>query len=245
MKKEINRGANQRAEVFLEVERPWVYWLLILVAGWFGAFTFVLRGGVFCNAQTANVVLLAIALGSGNWIRALHLLIPIGAYFAGAFVSEYMGKTLKRLHLIRWDTLLIGIEVLVVIALGFLPASVPDSVCQVALNFICSMQFNTFRQVKGIPASTTFVTNHIRAVGSSAAKYLRTRNPDEAEQLKVHGILILFFLVGAVISTVFCHLISYYSIWGAAVILLIIFIRLCYADLSLEKNLFARSPRGH
>ena len=43
---------------YLECEKRWVYWLLIIVAGWYGAYTFSLRGGVFCNAQTANVVLL-------------------------------------------------------------------------------------------------------------------------------------------------------------------------------------------
>ena len=48
---------------YLECEKPWVYWLLIIAAGWFGAYTFLLRGGVFCNAQTANVVLLAMAIG--------------------------------------------------------------------------------------------------------------------------------------------------------------------------------------
>ena len=46
----------------------------------------------------------------------------------------------------------------------------PDQICQVALNFICSMQFNTFRQVQGVPAATTFVTNHIRQVGHFLAR---------------------------------------------------------------------------
>ena len=108
-------------ETYLECEKPYIYWLLIVVAGWFGAYTFILRGGVFCNAQTANVVLFAIALGSGEWKRALYLLLPISAYFFGAFLSEFLGKSVRRLRLLRWDTLLIGIEAAVVFALGFLP----------------------------------------------------------------------------------------------------------------------------
>ena len=62
---------TQARETYLECEKPYIYWLLIVVAGWFGAYTFILRGGVFCNAQTANVVLFALALGSGEWKRAL------------------------------------------------------------------------------------------------------------------------------------------------------------------------------
>lgn len=230
---------------YLECEQRWVYLLLIAAAGWFGAYTFILRGGVFCNAQTANVVLFAVALGQQRWEQAAYLLIPIGAYFLGAFVSEYLGKTVKRFHFLRWDTLLIGFEIVVVIVLGLLPESAPDQICQVALNFICSMQFNTFRQVKGIPAATTFVTNHIRQVGSSAAKFIRHRDAASKEKLLIHGALILCFALGAALGTVGCSLLGYRSIIGSAVILLVIFIRLAHADRSYEKEMLGRVPHGH
>lgn len=232
-------------EEYLECEKPWVYWLLILAAGWFGAYTFILRGGVFCNAQTANVVLFAMALGSGDWMYAIYLLVPIGSYFLGAFVSEYLGKTIKRLHFLRWDTILIGIEVIAVVILGFLPEEAPDQICQIVLNFICSMQFNTFRQVKGVPAATTFVTNHIRQVGSNLAKYIRHRDENFGEKVWLHGRMILYFALGGVISTVCCHFFGCYSIWGSAVILLVIFFKLAHADRSYEKEMLDRVPHGH
>lgn len=245
MKKVGALQKNHAESEYLECEQRWVYWLLITAAGWFGAYTFILRGGVFCNAQTANVVLFAIALGQQRWLDAAYLLIPIGAYFLGAFVSELLGKTVKRFHLLRWDTLLIGIEILVVLALGFLPASAPDQICQVALNFICSMQFNTFRQVKGIPASTTFVTNHIRQVGSNFAKFLRHRDSASKEKVLTHGSLILFFALGAAVGTVCARFLGYYSIWGSGIILLVVFIRLAIADRSYEKEMLSRVPHGH
>lgn len=230
---------------YLECEKPWVYWLLIMAAGWFGGYTFIQRGGVFCNAQTANIVLFGIALGQRNWQHAAFLLIPITAYFAGAFVSELLGKTVKRFRFLRWDTILIGIEILVVLVLGLLPASCPDQICQIALNIICSMQFNTFRQVEGIPAATTFVTNHIREVGSNLAKYLRHRDEKSGRKMRVHGLLILFFSLGAVLSAICCGFLHYRAIWGSGVILLIIFIRLAYADRSYERTQLDQVPHGH
>ncbi len=237
--------STQHDNEYLECEQRWVYWLLITAAGWFGAYTFTMRGGVFCNAQTANVVLFAIALGQQRWLDAAHLLIPIGAYFLGAFVSELLGKSVKRMHFLRWDTLLIGFEILAVIGLGFLPADAPDQICQVTLNFICSMQFNTFRQVKGIPAATTFVTNHIRQVGSNFAKFLRHHDENSKEKVIVHGSLILFFALGAVLGTVGSTLFGFRSIWGSGVILLLVFVRLAHADRSYEKELLSRVPHGH
>ena len=53
--------------VYLTCERYYIYELLIMVAGMLGAYTLNLRGGVFCNAQTANVALMAVELGSGNF----------------------------------------------------------------------------------------------------------------------------------------------------------------------------------
>lgn len=230
---------------YLECEKPWVYWLLIMAAGWFGGYTFIQRGGVFCNAQTANIVLFGIALGQRNWQHAAFLLIPITAYFAGAFFSELLGKTVKRFRFLRWDTMLIGIEVLVVFVLGLLPARVPDQICQIALNFICSMQFNTFRQVEGIPAATTFVTNHIREVGSNLAKYLRHRDEKSGRKVRVHGLLIVFFALGAVLSAICCGFMHYRAIWGSGVILLIIFFRLAHADRSYERAQLDQVPHGH
>lgn len=230
---------------YLECEKPWVYWLLIMTAGWFGGYTFIMRGGVFCNAQTANIVLFGMALGQREWSKAAYLLIPITAYFAGAFVSEYLGKTVKRFHFLRWDTLLIGIEIAAVILLGLLPAAVPDQIPQIVLNFICSMQFNTFRQVEGIPAATTFVTNHIREVGSNFAKYVRHHDETSRSRVRIHGLLILFFCLGAVLSAVCCEFFAYKAIWGSAVILFVIFIRLAHADRSYEKAQLDQVPHGH
>ncbi|MBQ9643729.1 MAG: DUF1275 domain-containing protein [Lachnospiraceae bacterium] len=235
----------EKNEEFLECEKVWVYHLLIMAAGWFGAYTFLLRGGVFCNAQTANVVLFAMAIGNGEWSKAAFLLLPIGAYFAGAFISEYLGKSVKRLHFLRFDTMLVGFEALVVILLGFLPASVPDQICQVVLNFICSMQFNTFRQVQGVPVATTFVTNHIRQVGHFLAKYVRHHNAENRGRIAVHGQLILYFIAGAVISTVCCRLFALRSIWGSAVLLMIVFIGLVRADRGNERGLMEKVPHGH
>ena len=156
--------------------------LMIAVGGFFGAYTFNLKGRVFCNAQTANFVMLAVQLGELNLSRALYYLIPISAYLAGAFISHFFPNPVKRSLMIRWDTLLIGVEILVVIFLGFIPDSFPVQISQVAINFIASMQFNTFRQAQGTPMATTFATNHIRQIGIGLAKEIRHWN--KLEEMK-------------------------------------------------------------
>ena len=113
---------------YLTCERNWVYFTLIAVAGFWGAYTYLLRGNVFCNAQTGNVVLMGLALGSAEWAKAGYYLVPISAYILGAFVSELM-----------------LIEMIAVLGLGFLPETAPVQICQVVINFVASMQYKLAR----------------------------------------------------------------------------------------------------
>lgn len=160
-------------EYYLECEKKWVFLTLMGVAGFYGAFTYSIRGGVFCNAQTANFVLFAMALGNMDWRGALYYVIPMSAYLLGAIVSEAVPRPVKRTGILRWDTLLILIEMLAVIMLGLLPEEAPYQISQVTINFICSMQYNTFRQAQGVPMATTFCTNHLRQTGIAIVKSIR------------------------------------------------------------------------
>ena len=105
---------------FLTCERTWVYFSLIFSAGFWGAYTYLLRGHIFCNAQTGNVVLMGLALGSCRWGEALYYLVPISAYILGAFVSELAPNPIKHHWGVRWDTLLLGLEMAAVFLLGLM-----------------------------------------------------------------------------------------------------------------------------
>lgn len=233
---------------YLTCERNWVYFTLIWVAGFWGAFTYLLRGNVFCNAQTGNVVLMGMALGSAQWSTALYYLVPISAYVLGAFVSELLPNPIKHHFNVRWDTVLMLIELLAVLVLGFVPESAPVQISQVIINFIASMQYNTFRQAEGIPVATTFATNHIRQIGVGLAKELRhLHNRDKSHRRKLvrHLGMLFFFIVGAVVGTVVCHLFLGRGIWLTMLPLGVIFVTLLHADRTTEKDLVEQKPAGH
>ncbi len=230
---------------YLVCEQKAVYALLMASAGMMGAYTYVLRGGVFCNAQTANVVVMAVSFGKGNWLGGLYYLIPISAYLLGAFVSEILPSPLKKLGFLRWDTCLIVLEAAVIFLLGFIPLSVPHQVVQVIVNFIASMQYNTFRQAEGIPMATTFCTNHIRQVGVALAKALRKKESTALKRGLIHGVMLLCFFSGAALLTFFCGILAEKAIWLALVPLTVVLVKLIHADLSTERDILDRKPSGH
>lgn len=216
---------------YLESQRWWIFTTLMFVGGFFGAFTYTIRGGVFCNAQTANFVLFAMAVGAAHWGHALYYIIPISAYFLGAFLSEMALSSVRWKCPIRWETFLIIIEMLLVAALGFVPENAPFQISQVTINFICSMQYNTFRITKGIPMATTFCTNHLRQTGIACCQALRTKDSQYVKRSLCHLGMIGMFVLGAVISTVLCHNIQGRSIWFALIPLAVVLVDLLHADL--------------
>ena len=131
---------NKTQALYLTCEKYYIFELLIFAGGMMGAYTYNLRGGVFCNAQTANVVLMALAFGHGQWQKGLYYLIPITAYFAGAAVSEALPSGIRHRNFLRWDTCLIAFEILILFLLGFVPLTWPAQIVQVTINFLCSMQ---------------------------------------------------------------------------------------------------------
>lgn len=230
----------------LECERWWIFALMMCIGGFYGGYTYSCRGGVFCNAQTANFVLLGLSLGNANWKKALYYLIPMVSYFSGTIISEILPKKVNKHSPLRWDTAFIGFEMLFVLILGFIPESAPVQICHIMVNFMCSMQYNTFRSAEMIPTSTTFCTAHVRSAGVFFVKWCRHR--DEKNFLKrscFHLGMIFVFILGVFMATVLSKYFGTRAIWFAEILLAITFIDLLHADLTKEKNMSDIVPHGH
>ncbi len=230
---------------FLACESRGVFELLIVTAGMMGAYTYNLRGGVFCNAQTANFLMMAAAFGKGNWFHGVYYFIPALAYVLGSFLSELLPKPVRNLGIVRWDTFLVGFEMMVLFIMGLIPLTAPPQIVQVSINFIASMQYNTFRQANKVPMATTFCTNHVRQFGISLANALRKRDPERLRKGLLHLCMILGFAGGAFIQTIACGRLGAKAIWIALIPMGINFVFLLYADIFVEHDKLDRKPSGH
>lgn len=242
--KELHQELHK--EFYLTCEKYYIFELLTIAAGMMGLYTYILRGEVFCNAQTGNVVKMSLAFGKGNFREGFYYLIPFMAYIAGTVVSEILPEKVRRAHFIRWDTLLVGIEIFALFMIGFIPLSWPHQIVQVAINFLCSMQFNTFRQAEGIPMATTFVTNHVRQIGINIAKRIRHRDEEEAKRkMSRHGNIIIAFFIGGVIMTAASPYLRERTVWLAVIPLSVCFFVLLRSDLIYERAMLDLKPHGH
>ena len=141
--------------------------LLTIVGGYFDAYTYIARGGVFANAQTGNIVLFGIRLAEGQFDKALSYFIPILAFVLGIFTAELIHKTETKTPL-HWRQIIIALEILTVIVTAFLPASSEglysyNMAANVIISYVCSLQVQTFRKIHGITCATTMCTGNLRS----------------------------------------------------------------------------------
>lgn len=233
-------------ERLLICERWYFYTLLIFIGGTFGAYTFCLKGGVFCNAQTANMVLFAIALGEGAWKRALSLAFSIMGYLVGTIVSEssYRCGIIHTRHF-RYETLHLAMEAIALICLGLLPHSTPVTVYQITINIIAAMQFTLFRQGEHLPMATTFCTAHLRQVGINFVKTIHHDEGNPGRKLKLHLAMLIAFILGATIGTLLSFSLGERMIYIIAFFVSLAFLISLLADLTVDKDMINTPASGH
>ena len=172
--------------------------LLMLSGVFMGAYSYFLKGGVFANAETANLLLLALHLAEMDWDAVLMTLVPILTFFLGSFVSEFFRSKISR----SWPKLLLLFEVLLISLLSFLPESTPFPIFHSSIALISSMQYNTFQKARGVQLSTLFCTAHLRGGASS---FFHAYIEKDARSLKrglYHIGMIFTFVLGAFLCAV-------------------------------------------
>ena len=223
-------------------EHNFIFALMMASAGMMGAYTFIVRGNVFCNAQTANVVLMSIAIGQGRWMDGLYFLIPMSAYLLGALISELLTINLKSTSHFKWATYFVAFEMIVLLGIGFIPeAENTMHLVQVLINFLASMQFTTFKRAEGIPMATTFCTNHIRQIGISIANACKEKKFAPLKRGITHLTMIAFFFAGGVFLSLLTRVNREMSIFLCLVPLTIVLIMLIYGDVLNNRALKAKT----
>lgn len=206
---------------------------LTLAGGFQDAYSYNCRGEVFANAQTGNIVLLGQNLAQRNFRAALRYLLPLAAFIAGVYVTEWVHYLWKEYRNIHWRQIILLAETVLLIIVGCLPHSM-DVPANVILSFACAMQVNGFRKFKGMPSATTMCIGNMRNATALLCKYHITKDKILRKKSMHYYVVIFIFAVGAAIGAVMSIHIGLRAIWIAAVLLLIGFV-LMFIKEDMEK----------
>ena len=194
--------------------------LLCLAGGFMDAYTYVTRGGVFANAQTANLILMSVGLATGGGLNALRYLVPIVLFFCGVFLSElfiHIGK--KKSSDFRAHGLVLIGEIVVLAVVGVLPAGTPDMLVNAVVSFVAALQFDNFRKLEGNAFATAFCTGNLRAATQNLF-YATVEKKKGALQVSGKYFACILAFVAGVLAGYFASLaMGSFSIFLAAIIL--------------------------
>lgn len=170
--------------------------LLAAVGGFLDAYTYLSRGKVFANAQTGNLVLLGIRAFEGDWQTALHYVVPVCAFVLGVVLAESIRFRRDRFMTLHWRQLVLGVEIIVLVAAAFVPEQFNDMV-NAAVSFVCAMQVNSFRTFEDNPYATTMCTGNLRSGTVQLWRYFKHREKENLRSGLGYFAVILCFVSGA------------------------------------------------
>lgn len=197
--------------------------ILAIIGGFLDAYTFISRGGVFANAETGNMVLLALGITNGNYKNALMAAIQILFFVMGVLVTEGIRDFSSRRYngYDKAEKLILIIEAIVLFIIGFVPKSVPDIFVTSTIAFVSSVQISSFRRLVDSPYSTTMCTGNLRTASQSAYLALVKKDTEASTRTIRYSLIILAFLIGAAIGGGLTFFIGVKSIWLCSLLLVL------------------------
>ena len=185
-------------------------------------YTYLYRGKVFANAQTGNIVLMAVHAFAGEWGRVLHYLVPLCFFALGVFAAELMHQKLQNLQRLHWRQLVVLCEIVMLFVVGFFPQEW-NLMANALVSFACAMQVQTFRKVNGYAFASTMCIGNMRSGMDSLCAWL-VGGSTKAFGKALHYFAIIFlFALGAGLGSLALAPMGSRAIWLSCLLLFISF----------------------
>ena len=192
--------------------------ILAMSGGFQDAYTYNVRKEVFSNAQTGNIVLMSQHIMMGELMKGLSYLFPVVAFALGVLVAERIGHRYKGAKRIHWRQIIVAIEIVVLLAVGFIPERY-DMLATMLVSFSCSMQVQAFRKVNGYGYASTMCIGNLRSGTESLSIYLREKQHGALKKAAHYYGIIFIFAIGAGIGGICSLHIGIRAIWISSILL--------------------------
>ena len=197
--------------------------VISLSGGFQDAYTYNLRGKVFANAQTGNVVLMSQRFMEGHFQKGLHYLIPILSFAMGILLAEQISHHFRNYQRLHWRQIILLLEIIVLTIVAFIPGT-QNVLANVLVSLACAMQVQSFRKVNGYPYASTMCIGNLRSGTESFSVYLRTKKEGALKKALHYYGIIFIFAIGAGVGGILSELLGYKSILISSGILIVAFV---------------------
>lgn len=205
--------------------------ILALMGGFLDAYTYILKNGVFANAQTGNLVLLSISVFTGKVGSVPKYLLPIVFFSLGIVLSERIKSTAcikSELNKIRFALVF---KAVLLIMIGLTSPVTADLFTTCSVSFLAAIQVGIFNKLKGSAVATTMITGNLKSAMQSLHLFVH-KNDHAAGKMCVRYLsVIVFFGAGASAGAFLTRVFRDNSIYFC-----LIFLFAAYAILTIDEK---------
>lgn len=185
---------------------------LTVVGGFLDAYTYLMRGGVFANGQTGNLVLLGIRLAERDFHQASYYVFPILAFLLGVFLTESIQRHINDDRFIKWRHIILALEILLLTICFFLPTDRTDRMVNITISFVCALQTQAFRSLRGLSYISVMCTGNLRSGVQELCNYRMFRERQHLVNSCYYFIIVLSFVAGAAAGTLLAKSFGHFSL---------------------------------
>ena len=214
---QLDRPHGQMSDSFLMSA------FIILSGGLQDAYTYCCRDKVFANAQTGNIVLCSAYLFDGQWRHSARYLVPVLSFLLGIFAAECIHRHFKYTEKVHWRQMIVLAEIVLLFTVGFLPQTA-NTFANAVVSFVCAMQVQTFRKVRGHAYASTMCIGNMRSGTEALCVYFHTHDREVlCKALTYFGVIGLFAL-GAGLGALLTGASAVRGIWVSCALLTVSFL---------------------
>ena len=212
--------------------------MLCMVGGFMDAYTFITRGKVLANAQTGNIVYLAINLGKREWEKSFDYFMPILFFALGILFTELIKTKFEKHKIFRWQQIVIIYQIIIMFFISslslkkyseeffisFIPSGNWNIIVNIIMSFIAAIQYQGFRKIRGLAGATTMCTGNLRSGMDNLVKYIKTKDKSHLQSFWIYLGLDGFFLIGSLLCVILVNIYGIISLLICCILLIFVFI---------------------
>ena len=170
--------------------------LLIAGGGSMDAITYLSYGQVFTNAQSGNVVLLAVHLAERDWAEALKHVPALLGFVPGVLAGQAIAAR-RTVGPLRSDAAVLAVELAVLLAVGLVGPSLPAGAVTFGISVVSAMQNTGCKTVDGTSYTSVVTTGNLRSASEDLFTGWTRRDGGDLRKARLLGAICAGFALGA------------------------------------------------
>ena len=137
------------------------------------------------------------------YLLEIPLSFAFGVLTAEAVKRRYKSRQNRDIN-IHWRQIVVMVEIALVVVAAMLPQKLNPTV-NIIISFVCAMQVETFRKVRGSAFATTMCTGNLRSGTEQFIIWQQTGDKTAKKKMRNYYSIILIFILGGAIGTLSTH----------------------------------------